>query len=152
MLRLILLESTQVTKSSIFLVTRNAGSVTTSVPTRTCPCSMNVIAYSHYQHPSTLNKNPGEKGKQTALTFSTIPPLTITTPSLLLQNAETVTSRSTLDNPAPCSRLCFNIPIRHNFSSTSLSSCRRTGSVSGSKADSLCASWRSEPQRLLYLR
>lgn len=43
--RLILLESTHVTKSSMFLVTRYAGSVTTSDPTRTWPCSMNVTAY-----------------------------------------------------------------------------------------------------------
>jgi len=41
---LTLLLSTQVTKSSIPLVTKNAGSVTTFGPTRTCPCSMNVIA------------------------------------------------------------------------------------------------------------
>ena len=44
MLRLILLESTQVTKSSMPLVTRKAGSVTTSVPTLTWPCSINLIA------------------------------------------------------------------------------------------------------------
>lgn len=48
-LRLILLESTQVTKSSMFRVTMNAGSVTTSVPTRTWPCSMNVVAYQSSQ-------------------------------------------------------------------------------------------------------
>ena len=36
-LRLILLVSTQVTKSSMFLVTWNAGLVTVSVPTRTWP-------------------------------------------------------------------------------------------------------------------
>lgn len=61
--RLIFEESTHVTKSSIFLVTRKAGSVTTSVPHLkisvssiygtnettviaylTCPCSMNFVA------------------------------------------------------------------------------------------------------------
>lgn len=41
---LIFEESTQVMKSSMFLVTRKAGSVTASGPTRTCPCSMYVTA------------------------------------------------------------------------------------------------------------
>jgi hypothetical protein len=43
--RLSLEVSTQVTKSSMFLVTRNAGSVIVSGPTRTCPCSTYVTAY-----------------------------------------------------------------------------------------------------------
>ena len=42
--RLTLLSSTQVTKSSMFLLTKKAGSFTTSVPTLTCPCSMNLFA------------------------------------------------------------------------------------------------------------
>lgn len=45
MFRLILLESTHVTKSSMLRVTRYAGSVTVSVPTRTCPCSINLLAW-----------------------------------------------------------------------------------------------------------
>jgi hypothetical protein len=44
MFLLILLPSTQVTKSSMLLVTRNAVSVIVSVPTLTCPCSMIVVA------------------------------------------------------------------------------------------------------------
>lgn len=38
--RLSLLVSTQVTKSSICLVTKKAGSLIGSGPTLTCPCSM----------------------------------------------------------------------------------------------------------------
>ena len=45
---LILLESTQVIRSSIFRVTKNAGSVMTSGPALTCPCSMKPFAYSYH--------------------------------------------------------------------------------------------------------
>jgi len=41
---LILLESTQVIKSSMFRVTKNAGSVMTSGPALTWPCSMKLFA------------------------------------------------------------------------------------------------------------
>jgi hypothetical protein len=89
---LILEESTQVTKSSMFLhrsvygviasfhnrnshlVTKKAGSVTTSVPTLTWPCSINLLA---------------------VLTCSDILSLVMTTPNLRLQKAETVIFLST---------------------------------------------------------
>jgi hypothetical protein len=99
MLRLILELSTQVTKSSRFLYhisivlycqattahlgTRNAGSVTTSTPTRTCCCSISLAACSR---------------------LWAIPSLCITTGSLRLQNVDTVTLFCTSLNlplPAP---------------------------------------------------
>ena len=76
---LILLPSTQVTKSSILLVTKNAVSVIVSVPTLTCPCSMIVVA---------------------ACTVSAILRRVIMTGSRRRQNAETVTDFSTSESLA----------------------------------------------------
>lgn len=108
---------------------------------------------SQHPPPSFFFFSPKERKKRvekhTALIVSTIPVLTITTANLLLQNAETVTSRSTLDNPAPCSRDCFSNPIRHSLSSTSDSIFLRSGSESGSSWESLWASWRREPASAL---
>lgn len=57
-------------KNAKYLVTRNAGSFTTSGPTLTCPCSTNVVA---------------------SLMESAIFDLTMTTGSLLRQKHEAVT-------------------------------------------------------------
>jgi hypothetical protein len=106
MLLLIFESSTHVTKSSRFLraafsnilhipeqtylVTKKAGSVTTSVPTRTCCCSISRAACSR---------------------FCAMPSLCITTPSRRLQNADTVTLCSTsLSFPLPPPPVP-NIPI-----------------------------------------
>lgn len=100
----------------------------------------------------TLNSEPSPTPQLTALIVSTMPERTMKTANRRRHSAETVTSRSTLDRPAPCSRDCFRIPMRHSFSSSSDSSFLRSGSASGSSWESLCASWRREPQSALYLR
>lgn len=99
---------------------------------------------------STQNQVPTPQ--LTALIVSTMPERTMKTANRRRHSAETVTSRSTLERPAPCSRDCFRIPMRHSFSSSSDSSFLRSGSASGSSWESLCASWRREPQSALYLR
>lgn len=82
-------------------------------------------------------------------TSGTIPFLVINTPNLRRQNADTLTSCSTADNPAPCSRLCLRMPMAHSFSRISDSVFLRNGS-SGSSADSLCARLRRLPHMTLY--
>lgn len=145
MFRLILDESTQVTKSSRllymvshrglkapnwtlpYLDTRNAESVTTSVPTLTCPCSMNLFA---------------------ALTVSAMRSLVITTPSRLRQNAETVIFLSTsLSLPLPPPPMPSK-PMSCSFSSNK-SSCFRRNCDSGGRSDKRCARCRKEPARRL---
>ena len=144
---LILEESTQVTKSSMFLdsrsvhqvrshvvhdrdsylVTKKAGSVTTSVPTLTWPCSINLLA---------------------VLTCSDILSLVITTPNLRLQKAETVIFLSTsLSLPLPPPPIPSK-PMSWSFSS-SWSSCLRRNGVSGGRRAIRCARWRSWPARRL---
>jgi len=76
---LILLPSTHVTKSSLPRVTRNAVSVTVSVPTLTCPCSIIVVA---------------------ACTVSAIRKRVIMTGRRRRQKAETVTDFSTSESLA----------------------------------------------------
>lgn len=76
-LLLILLLSTQVTKSSIPLVTNNAVSVIVSVPTLTCPCSISFVA---------------------VCTVSLIRSRVMTTGNRRLQKADTVTFFSTSDS------------------------------------------------------
>ncbi len=104
--------------TSIDLVTRNAASVMTSVPTRTWPCSIMVTA---------------------AFRCSAILRRVMTTGSRLLANAETVTLFST--------ELSFEaddrMPMSCSLSSRSFSVFRRTALSGGSRLRR-CASWRRD--------
>ena len=109
--------STQVTKSSIPLVTKNAVSVIGSVPTRTWPCSISLVA---------------------ACTVSAIRSLVITTGSLRRQNADTVALRSTSESLA-VEAVEGRMPISCSLSRRSFSCLRRKGE-SGGRVASRCAS------------
>ena len=91
--------STQVTKSSMLLVTKNAVSVIGSVPTRTWPCSINFVA---------------------ACTVSAILNRVMTTGSLRRQKADTLTLRSTSESLA-VEAVEGRMPISFNFSRRSFS-------------------------------
>jgi len=95
--------STHVTKSSICRVTRKAGSVTVSGPTRTWPCSINLTA---------------------ALTVSAIFDMHMTTASRRRQNAATVSLFSTSLSLADV----FSTPISYNFDNSWSSMRDRNGS------------------------
>ncbi|KDR09097.1 hypothetical protein L798_01053 [Zootermopsis nevadensis] len=56
--------STHVTKSSKFLLTRNAGSFTTSGPTLTCPCCTNFVAMCTDPHILLLTITTGSRRRQ----------------------------------------------------------------------------------------
>lgn len=114
---LILLPSTQVTKSSILLVTRNAVSVIVSVPTLTCPCSIILVA---------------------ACTVSAIRNLVKTTGNLRLQKADTVTFFSTSESFA-FAALEGKMPISWSLDRRS-TSCLRLKEESGGRAARRCAS------------
>ena len=118
-----LLPSTHVTKSSMSLVTRNAASVTTSVPTLTCPCSTNRTA---------------------AVTFSAMRSRVITTPRRRRARLETPTLRSTslsLKEELEVERRAR----LESFSKRRDSCFRRVGSLGG-RLVRAWASWRREPQ------
>ena len=118
-----LLPSTHVTKSSMSLVTRNAASVTTSVPTLTCPCSTNRTA---------------------AVTFSAMRSRVITTPRRRRARLETPILRSTslsLKEELEVERRAR----LESFSKRRDSCFRRVGSLGG-RLVRAWASWRREPQ------
>lgn len=112
------------TKSSIFLVTRNAGSVIVSGPTRTCPCSTKVTA---------------------SLTVSDIFNRHMTIGSLRLQKADTVTLLQS-ENLA----VEVMMAMEYNLSKRAFSFCARNGSR-GSRSDIRLASCLMLPANLLYL-
>jgi len=115
---LILLPTVHVTKSSIFLVTRYAGSVTVSAMTRTWPCSIIFVA---------------------AWTFSAMRRRVMTTGNRRLANALTVTCFSTAESLEAVGRM----PMERSLSRRSCSCFRRAG-LSGGRRDSRWASWRMD--------
>ena len=125
MFRLILLPTVHVTKSSIALETRYAGSVIVTVPTRTCPYSTIFVA---------------------AWTVSTMCIRVMTTGSRRRANADTVVPYSTCDS----FDLLARMPRSKSLSRSSCSCLRRTGLVGGRRLRR-CASCRKHPQRRLYL-
>ena len=113
---LILLPSTQVTKSSIDLVTNRAVSVVVSVPTLTCPCSMSFVAL---------------------WTVSAIRSLVMMIGNRLLQNADTVTFFSTWESFEVLA-VEGKMPISFNFSRRRVS-CLWRNALSGGRVASLWA-------------
>jgi hypothetical protein len=114
----ILLPSTQVTKSSMPLVTKYAGSVIVCVPTLTWPCSIIFVA---------------------ACTVSAILILVITTGSRRRAKAETVTAFSTADSFEVVGKIAMSC----NFERSRFSCLLRMGSSAG-RAASLWANWRRD--------
>ncbi len=128
------LESTHVTQSSMPLVTQNAASVTTSVPTLTCPCSTNFVA---------------------ACTVSAILSLVITTGNRRRAKAETVALCSTALNLPVVDVVVelevevevLRMPISCSFDSSS-SSCLSLNGSAGSRSARRCASCLFSPPTL----
>jgi hypothetical protein len=125
------------------LVTRYAGSVIVSGPTRTWPCSINLTAYINVR----TKLLAGIAQAHTALTVSDILDMHMNTASRLRQNAATVSLFSTSLSFA----VEFNTPMSYNFDSNWPSMRVRKGSWTGSR-ETRCANERSDPQSLLYLR
>ncbi|RUP43710.1 hypothetical protein BC936DRAFT_136830 [Jimgerdemannia flammicorona] len=121
---LILLVSTQVTKSSMFLLTRNAGSVMVSGPTRMWPCSTKVTA---------------------SRTVSAILSRHMTMGNRRRQKADTVILSASENFLADVTR-----PIPYSLSRSCVSRCARIGSRGFSK-EMRFASFLTCPQSLLYL-
>ncbi len=98
------LVSTQVTKSSMFLVTSNAGSVVGVGPTRICPCSIVLTACMSPCASVGGGVRVQMEAEPTSLTVSAIFNRQTTTAKRRRQKAETVTLFSMSDGLEPVSR------------------------------------------------